>query len=375
GAGHCLMGLFNANTLNGWRTPNTMVVRINGRGETFHCHIEYTSAQWRAGAGVIGEIVPGSRITPLEIPQGQPQTWKMRYTPEADGGGLFTFEMAGHTAQCRIEPEHRKEGLTFTHFGLLPVMKAWDGAGEIWLDDVKINGTAFDFTSDPKWEGSGNRRTYKTADTRPRFDFGWSRTKRAGGLSEGELGGLVFRGDCREPGRMGCYGDRLSPLSLKTTLEARGRVAVLRAVSDSTASIGFYHSIHSMKSNPSQKNATPMDYLGINIEGPSSEGFFFYPVCRPHGDDSAVYGYDGGKAPRIYPDGKSHEWRLRYDPAAAGGAGEITVQLDAQSCRMKLPPDFQLTGADFDRFGICTPWVDGNSVTVYFDDLVYTCAP
>jgi hypothetical protein len=66
---------------------------------------------------------------------------------------------------------------------------------------------------------------------------------------------------------------------------------------------------------------------------------------------------------------------LRYDPRGAGGTGEITLSLDAQTCRMKLPPDFKMTGADFDRFGICTPWIDGNSVIVYFDDLVYTCAP
>ncbi|HWB04715.1 MAG TPA: hypothetical protein VG796_16930 [Verrucomicrobiales bacterium] len=373
GAGHCLMGLYNVETLGGWRTPNTMVARINGRGESFHCHIEYTTARWRAGAGVIGEIVPGSRITPIEVPQGKPMTWKMAYTPAKDGSGEFTFEMAGGKAQCRIEPEHRKEGLTFTHFGLMPVLKSWDSGGEIWLDDLKINGAAFEFAADPGWDASGNRRTYQTLDIRPRFDFGWSNTKHAGGLKPGELGGLVFRGDCREPGRMGCYGDRIKPLSLNGPLEARGRVAVLRAVSDSTASIGFYHSVHSMKSNPSQKNATPMNYLGINIEGPSSEGFFFYPVCRPHGDDTAVSGYD--KAPRIYPDGKTHEWRLRYDPKGGNGDGEITMSLDAQTCRMKLPPDFKTTGADFDRFGICTPWIDGNSVIVYFDDLVYTCAP
>jgi hypothetical protein len=29
-------------------------------------------------------------------------------------------------------------------------------------------------------------------------------------------------------------------------------------------------------------------------------------------------------------------------------------------------------GASFDRFGICTPWIDGNSVTVFFDDVTYT---
>jgi hypothetical protein len=40
GPGHFLLGFFNAATLNEWRTPNTLVVRINGRGEGFHCHLE-----------------------------------------------------------------------------------------------------------------------------------------------------------------------------------------------------------------------------------------------------------------------------------------------------------------------------------------------
>jgi hypothetical protein len=41
-----------------------------------------------------------------------------------------------------------------------------------------------------------------------------------------------------------------------------------------------------------------MDYLGINIEGPSSEGFFFYPVYRVHGEIAKALGWDGGKTHR-----------------------------------------------------------------------------
>ena len=77
----------------------------------------------------------------------------------------------------------------------------------------------------------------------------------------------------------------------------------------------------------------------------------------------------------IYPDGKSRNWFLRYDPAGAGGNGEITAGLDGQTCTLKFPPGLQTTGATFDRFGICTPWIDGNSVKVYFDDLTYTSSP
>jgi hypothetical protein len=376
GGSHCLFGFFNTNTLDGWRTPNTIVARINGRGESFHCHFEYCTSRWRAGAGVIGEIVPGERISARNIPSGKPCEWKLTYDPQGAGGhGLLTFTLDGVTARCEITPEHRREGVTVTHFGLLPVMKAWDSPGEIWMDDVKVNGVAFDFGKDPNWDAFNNRRTYTTTNTRPKFDFGWSPTHHAGGKQSGELGGLIFRGDCREPSRMASYGDRIEGLSLKTPLEARGKVSMLRGVSDSTASIGFYNSNFSMRSNPSQKHSAPMDYLGINIEGPSAEGFFFYPVYRTHGDEERALGANNGKAPRIFPDRRVHDWFLRYDPAGANGNGQITVGLDEQTCTLDLGPGHKDIGAMFDRFGICTPWIDGNSVTAYFDDLTYTSAP
>ena len=376
GSGHCLLGFFNTNTLNEWRTPNTLVARINNRDDTFHCHLEYCTSRWRASAGVIGEIVQGERISPVEIPTRKVHRWKMVYDPNGAGGkGLLTFNLDDKTARCEIEPAHRRgEGLTVTHFGLLPVLKTWDNPGEVWLDDVTINGVAFYFSDDPKWDAFNNRRTYVTMDTRPRFDFGWSGTHHADGQKAGELGGLIFRGDCREPRRMASYGDRLGTLTLKTRLEARGKVAVLRAISDSTASIGFYDSKHSMQSHPSQKQSIPMDYVGINIEGPSSEGFFFYPVYRTHGDEGTALGHNGGKSPRIYPDGKVHDWFLHYDPEGANGNGQINVGLDDQTCSLDLAPGHKAIGASFDRFGICTPWIDGNSVTVYFDNLIYTNA-
>ena len=71
GSGHCLLGFFNTNTLNEWRTPNTLAARINSRGDSFHCHLEYCTSRWRASAGVIGEIVQGRRISPIEIPSGK----------------------------------------------------------------------------------------------------------------------------------------------------------------------------------------------------------------------------------------------------------------------------------------------------------------
>ena len=376
GPGHFLLGFFNPDTLGAWRTPNTLAARINGRGDGFHCHLEYCTSRWRCGAGVIGTIVPGERIDAAEIPGGRAYAWQLAYDPKgAAGRGLVRFTLGDKTATCPIDPGHRADGATFTHFGLLPVLKSFDGPGEVWLDDVTVEGRQFDFAHDPRWDEKDNRRTYETTNVRPRFDFGWSPTQVAGGKAAGELGGLVFRGDCREPQRLAAYGARLATLTLNTPLYARGKVSMVRGVSDSTASIGFYHATWSLRSNPSQDHSTPMDYLGINIEGPSPEGFFFYPVYRVHGETAGALGGRGGKAPRIYPDRKVHDWTLQYDPAGAGGRGQITVSLDGQPCTLDLEPGAKAVGAGFNRFGICTPWIDGNSVTVFFDDLKYTCRP
>jgi hypothetical protein len=364
GPGHFLLGFFNAATLKEWRTANSLVVRINSRGENSHFHFEYCTSKWRANAGVIGEITPGERISAKEIPNGQVLPWKLAYAPKERS---VIFTLGETTAKCELQADHRADGATFTHFGLMPIPKTWDSPGELWIDDVRVNGVAFDFATDPKWEALNNRRTYLTKDTRPKFDFGWNATHFAQGQKAGELGGLIFRGDCREPARLAAYGDSIGPLTLQAPFEARGRVAMLRGISDSTASIGFYHSAESLRVNPSQQHSIPLGFLGINIEGPSSEGFFFYPVCRLEESTSVVGDYR--KAPRIYPDGKSREWSLRYEPQ---GNGRVSVTLDDQSFTMELPAGRRTM--TFDRFGIVTPWIDGNSVTAYFDDLTYTNA-
>jgi len=40
GGGHTLIGFFNADTVNEWRTPNTIALRIYGRGTYFLAYLE-----------------------------------------------------------------------------------------------------------------------------------------------------------------------------------------------------------------------------------------------------------------------------------------------------------------------------------------------
>jgi hypothetical protein len=125
-----------------------------------------------------------------------------------------------------------------------------------------------------------------------------------------------------------------------------------------------------MRSNESQKEGVPESVLGIHIEGPSSEGFCFYPVNHLRGQGGQYA--DSRASPRIFPDGAIHDWRLEYDPAGAKGNGQIEVWLDGKSTTLPLDAAAKASGTTFDRFGIVTSWIDGNSQDVYWDDITYT---
>src|SRR5207248_3884905 len=120
------------------------------------------------------------RVRLRGFPTGVAHQWSLKYDPLGNnGGGAMTVTLGGETAVCHLAPGHKADGAAFDRFGLLPVLKSAAGGGEVWLDDVTVNGEADDFAQDPGWEGVGNRREYEAADVRPRFDFGFSPTNQA----------------------------------------------------------------------------------------------------------------------------------------------------------------------------------------------------
>lgn len=375
---HLLLGFFNAGTLNEWRTPNTIALRLQGRGDIFFAWVEYASSRWRAGGDNPGGFTtirnpatgtsgsPG-RSTLKGFPTGSAvHTWSIRYDPNAnERAGSVTVTLDDETSICHLDPGHRSDGATFNHFGLLNVMKQADDAGEVWLDDVIVNGETESFDRDPHWDQFQNRRTYVTHDIRPRFDFGYSPTQFAGGKNAGEIGGLVFRGDGRYTNMMAFYGDRLEELTLNRPLKASGKVALRRGVSDSDVLFGFFHSEHSLNSGNSDAIGTPPDFLGVAVGAPSREGFYFAPAYRLHGAEKK----NAERGPHIVPNGVPHDWRFEYQP---GEAGTITVTLDNERVILSMPPAHQAVGAHFNRFGIITTHTDGNGQHIYFDDLTYT---
>jgi hypothetical protein len=372
---HVLVGFFNPDTLNEWRTPNTIALRISGRGDVFYAWLEYATARWRAG-GDSPQGFPTERDarTGRRRLKGFPRQgvhhWSLHYDPKGNqGAGVITAVIDGTQAVCHVAKGHRADGARFNRFGLLTVMKSAAEGGEVWLNNITINGTNEDFSHDPGWDARNNRRTYTTTNVRPRFDFGYSPTHFAGGEQAGELGGLIFRGDCRFPDKMASYADRLSDLSLEKPLRASGKIYLKRGVTDSSVLLGFFHATDSMKVNPSQENGLPENFLGISTDGPSREGFFFAPVYRIRGRERGHV----RNAPHIYPDGTAHAWTLQYSPTASDGQGQITVTLDKRSVTLDLAKGHKAAGAVFNRFGLITTWVDGNGQTIYFDDLTYTC--
>lgn len=374
---HVLIGFFNSRTLAAWRGPDTLAIRLLGRGSRFFAFVEYATSKGRAGADNPGGFptIPDpqtGRRTLVGFPAGkQVHTWSISYDPAANnGGGAVRVTLNGETSTCILDPGHKADGARFDRFGVMPVLKHWDDHGEIWLDDLTILGRSERFDRNPKWDERGNRRSYSTTDTRPRFDFGYSPTRHAGGAAPGEIGGLIFRGDNRYPERMACYGDRVGALSLDRPLRASGKVSLLRGVSDSTTLFGFYHSSRSMASGTSQADSLPDPFFGTAVEGPSRDGFYFDIACRVAGNQ--VWGRHGGAPPIIYPNGTSHSWRIDYDPDGAGGRGRVSLLFDEKKVEVDLPPGFRQSGAEFDRFGFITTWIDGNGQNIYFDDLTYS---
>ena len=378
GGGNVLVGFFKRDSINEWRTPNTIVMRLNARGdEGFHVHVEYCTQRWRAGADVFGAVdaASGKKVATLYAPDAS-HAWSMRYDPPANnGGGAIVATFDGDELVVNLDPGHKADGAAFDRFGILNVIKSADGGGEIWLDDVDVNGTPHPFDADPQWDALDNRREYETRNVRPWFDFGFSPgTQHAGGAAAGEIGGLLFRGDQRYPERIAYYGDKLDgELTMDDPLQAGGRVALRRGVTDSTVLFGFFHAEGSTRVGPSQQSGFPENFLGVAIEGPSRDGFFFYPVYSTDAEATAGYAPASASPPQILPDSASHGWTLRYDPAAgAGGHGRVTVTLDGRAVTLEVTDEHRKVGARFNRFGFVTTHIDGNGQEVFLDDLTYT---
>jgi len=124
GGGHFPLGFFNNSTLNEWRTPNTVAFRIIQRGEVFYCYPEYCSAKWRAASAVIGTYhADTDRFEETELPANAVYPWSLALEPNAESRqGRFVARFGANEVVLPLDPRIKADGVTFSHFGLLPVM-------------------------------------------------------------------------------------------------------------------------------------------------------------------------------------------------------------------------------------------------------------
>jgi len=344
----------------------------------------------------ITPYLPGKfRPTPIRT-DGTRYFWMLNYDPHAaDGRGQFTFTMvsAKHTdqdygtlppasaeeARARFPntktftvdlPEgFKKEDAVFDRFGLLNMMKS-GGTAEIYFDDIVLQGNVENFSGEPKWIGSGNRKTYEDREQTGAHDYGFSpTTNHAGGAKAGEAGGGLWRS-----GALGYYADKVGPLDLTQKLTASGKVRLVTAGPDSDVYLGWFNS---GSSKPATENAGKMksnrfedrDFIGIHVGGPTRVGHYFIPqLATAKGSIGKV---DAGP---VLLRAKSFDWSLTYDPEGAGGKGSMRVTLGDESVALDLKPGQKAEGAVLDRFGIFTTDTGGQMVKIYIDDLIYVAA-
>jgi hypothetical protein len=287
-----LLGFFNSGAINEWRTPNSIAIRLQGRGDVFYAYVEYTTSRWRAGGDSPGGFsqVPdpsNGRMRFKGFPIGAAvHEWSMRYDPNGNGGtGSITVTMDGETSICHLDQGHKADGATFNRFGLLTVMKQYDTGGEVWADDITVDGERETSTAIPNGMHYKTVRTYTSTIVRPRFDFGYSchTPRRRAWIRRNGRSRLPRRWALS--GKDGLLRAPLKELTLRHPLKASGKVSLRRAVTDSDVLFGFFHAEHSLNSGGSDKIGTPPDFFGVSIGGPSREGFMF--PCLPFAHDRA----------------------------------------------------------------------------------------
>ena len=163
----------------------------------------------------------------------------------------------------------------------------------------------------------------KIARFDPMHDFGYSRTRHAGG-ELGEVGGLIWRDEIPA-----FYAERVGPFTLDDELHASGRIAFNAAGSDSAVYLGWFDAESKKQKTGSDHEQPPRNLLALLIEGPSRIGHYFRPAYRTRDGTGAIF--DVG--PVILPDGRSHRWAFDYFPNESDGRGRIVIHFDGERTR------------------------------------------
>ncbi len=356
GGSGVIFGWFNHQTM-GWRPPNWIGFRLDDGNKVF---VEYNSSHNQAG----GDRLPGDPTRVI----GNVYQWTFRYDPLGGAGrGLMEFELSGPEFSNPVQFSKsldsgiKTSGATFTHWGMVNVQRPASSL-RFYLDDVTIDGVLESFTSDPLWDGEGNRITYLDYALPGANRFGYCPdTQLAGGEGAGEIGGRLWRTEENRPDLAGSYGDNVGLLTMQDHLSASGKITMTEGAPDSAAILGWY--------NSSGRGWPARNVMCVVIEGPSRVGHYFRPYYGT--SQSGVY-RDSGSGPVILPDSQPHSWTMEYDPQGGGGNGLLTMTLDGIAKSLTLGAGHKSIGAEFNRFGLFTLELSGAQASVYLDDIQYT---
>jgi len=186
-----LFGWFHESS-RGWRTPNSLVFRLDGNGGKYWVFYEYGTRHWlTGGAGCFeGDRYQTTPTKPFRA-DGTTHTWSLDYDPSgANGNGLMTFVLDGQTYPLALAPGHKADGAEFNRFGVMNVQTTGSGM-EVSFRDLKLDDQPIDLSGDAGWEARGNKVEFQDRHIRPFHDFGWSPANRTG--SRGEIGGIIWR--------------------------------------------------------------------------------------------------------------------------------------------------------------------------------------
>lgn len=360
GSSGTLFGWFNENS-RGWRTPNSLTLRIDGNGPKYWVFFEYGTRNWFTGGGVCfeGDRYQTTKTKPF-LADGTVHEWNLSYDPDGENGrGLIRFALDGKLYTCALGEGHKPAGAIFNRFGMFNQQTTGSGM-EVYFTDVTLDGQPVDLRSG--WAGKGNQAEFEEPVVRPYHRFGYFPANEATG-AKANIGGIIWRDEMPA-----YYADKVGPFTLEDELFASGKLSFNAAGTDSGVYLGWFDSASKTNKVIPEAVETQKNLLAILIEGPSRVGHYFRPAHRTASGSGATE----NSGPVIQPDGKVHEWSLRYSPRAADNRGQITVVFDGREQTLTLKPEHRKAGARFDRFGFCNFQNGGQYVDVTLDELTYT---
>lgn len=361
GGSGAMFGWFHDSS-RGWRTPNSLGVRIDGNGGKFWMFYEYGTRSWQTGGGGAfeGERYQNTPTPPFPA-DGKSHVWSLDYEPHAaDEPGTLTFQIDERRYEVAVPPEHKRDGARINRFGIWNVQIA--GAPlEFYFDDLKLDDDTWTFDEDPAWVGQGNHVEFAERVRRPLHDYGHVVGQQL--LSDEAIGGIVFRDE-----KPSYYGLPVGAFTLDDELYAAGRLALVGAASDSGVYLGWFDSAAKQGNDTPEHEARQPNFLALLIEGPSRIGHYVRPAfgLRDRSGRTAE-GSDGW--PVIRPDSRIHEWELSYRPTADPRGGTITVVFDSQRKEFAVTAAERDQGATFDRFGLFNHQAGGHHVEIYVDEM------